>query len=97
MATYDVTKVRKEKAGTGNNAHEHIIGVIASSGTFSTNQQVVDSIKAGNTWQTSVPGEPKAKIKELRFCPHSACTHTPYLTTHPDHTTKNNLENLPRG
>ena len=45
MATYDVTKVRKEKVSD----HEHIIGVITSANVYQTNQQVVDSINGGNT------------------------------------------------
>lgn len=94
MATYDVVKVRKESAADG---HRHIIGVIVAGGAYSTNRTVVDSIKAGNTWQTSVAGEPKAKIKESNSCTRSGCSHKPYLTTAPDHSTKNNLENLPEG
>jgi hypothetical protein len=45
-------------------SHEHIIGVITDTGSFNTKQQVVNSINAGNDWRTSVPGEPKASIKE---------------------------------
>ena len=89
---YDVTKVRKEKS----EHHEHIIGVITSANIYYTNQEVVTSIKGGNTWQTSVPGEPKATIKEMAYCPHPACYHKPYLTTEADSSKKNNLENLPR-
>jgi hypothetical protein len=99
MATYYVTKVRKENStGTGGTPHEHIVGVITDSGVYYKNQQVADSIDAGNEWYTQVPGEPNAKIKKLARCSHaSGCSHKPYLTTEPDHTKKNNLENLPRG
>jgi hypothetical protein len=97
MATYDVTKVRKETVRTNNGTHEHIIGVLPTSGLYYSNAEVVSSIQSGNVWQTYVPGEPRARIKELRFCPQPGCLHSPYLTTHPDHSTKNNLENLPRG
>jgi|SRR5712664_1886863 len=97
MSTYDVTKVRKEKVTKNGSSHEHIIGVLPESGLFYSNQEVVNSINAGNHWRTSVTGEPKATIKEKHYCPNSTCTHKPYLTTDPDHTTKNNLENLPRG
>src|SRR6266850_59597 len=97
MATYDVTKVRKEKVTKDGKSHEHIIGVKTSADAYSPNQEVVNSMNSGSVWQTSVPGEPKARIREKRFCPHEKCLHAPYLTTEPDHTTKNNLENLPRG
>jgi hypothetical protein len=98
MAKYYVTKVHKEY-GTGKDGktHEHITGVFRDSGEFSTNQEVVDSIAAGNDWYTRVSGEPDAKIKPLGGCFISGCSHKPYLTTEPDHTTKNNLEALPRG
>lgn len=36
-------------------------------------------------------------IKVKGYCPQKVCYHKPYLTTAPDHTTKNNLESLPRG
>lgn len=97
MATYNVTKVRKEKVTIEGSSHEHIIGVVTDAGNYCTNKSVVDSINAGNTWQTSVPGEPKAKIREQTYCPKASCFHKPYLTTYPDHSEKNNLENLPRG
>jgi hypothetical protein len=96
MSTYYVTRVRKETT-TGKDAHEHIIGVVTNDNIYYTNLEVVNSIHAGNEWYTLVQGEPLAKIKELTYCPHAACYHKPYLTTHPDHTTRNNLENLPRG
>ncbi|XYH94656.1 DUF3892 domain-containing protein [Sorangium sp. So ce1128] len=98
MGTYYVTKVRKQtvtnKDGT---SHEHIVGVVTNIGIFYTNKAVVDSIDAGHDWYTEVDKEPRAKIKKLKSCSRSGCTHSPYLTTNPDHTTRNNLENLPRG
>jgi hypothetical protein len=93
MATYDVVAVRRENAKSG--PHRHIIGVCTSTGIYATNQQVVDSIRDGNVWQTSVPGEPKATIKSANTCWTGAgCPIYPYLTTLPDHSTKNNLEQL---
>ncbi|MFZ5479079.1 MAG: DUF3892 domain-containing protein [Myxococcota bacterium] len=97
MSSYYAKKVRKEKAGSGNNSHEHIVGVLTGDGVFHSNKAVTDSIDNGNDWYTEVSGEPKAKIRKVSYCPQSACLHSPYLTTHPDHTEKNNLENLPRG
>jgi hypothetical protein len=99
MAKYYVTKVRKETGtGTGGTTHKHIVGVITDSGALYKNQQVVDSIDAGNEWYTRVPGEPDAKITKLARCDRAAgCSHKPYLTTAPDHSKKNNLEALPEG
>lgn len=97
MSTYNVNKVRKQAAKTKSGSHEHIVGVLTTDGIFHSNADVVASIGRGNSWQTDVVGEPKAKITKRGFCPHSDCYHAPYITTAPDHTTKNNLENLPRG
>jgi hypothetical protein len=98
MSTYYVTRVRKESARVSSGAsHEHIIGVITNAGTYHTNKQVVDSLAVRNEWYTSVEGQPKAKIREMAYCPKTDCFHKPYLTTDPDHSTRNNLENLPAG
>lgn len=91
MATYTVTKVRKELADDG--SHRHIVGVCTSDGTYYTRRQVVDSINAGNTWKTSADGY-EATITTLRFCWRSSCLATPYIRTDPDSTKKDNLENL---
>jgi hypothetical protein len=96
MTTFYVKKVRKESVRSASGVHEHIIGVVTN-GSFYTNKQVVDSIEAKNDWFTDVEGQPKAKIRPLGYCPKSDCRHKPYLTTDPDHTTRNNLENLPTG
>ncbi len=97
MATY-LTKMRKETVrNNAGSSHEHIIGVITNPGAYYTNLDVVDSITALGDWYTSVEGQPKAKIRPLAYCPKADCYHKPYLTTDPDHTVKNNLENLPRG
>ncbi|WP_081427017.1 DUF3892 domain-containing protein [Sorangium cellulosum] len=98
MATYYVTKVRKQSVtNKDGSTHEHIIGVVTKIGIFYTNKEVVDSLDENNEWYTEVEKEPKAKINKKGYCPKSDCYHNPYLTTDPDHTTKNNLENLPRG
>ncbi|WP_437775941.1 DUF3892 domain-containing protein [Sorangium sp. So ce1097] len=98
MGTYYVTKVRKQAVASKDGAyHEHIVGVVTNLDIFYTNKEVSDSIDAGHDWYTAVDKEPRAKIKKLRFCSGSGCLHSPYLTTNPDHTTRNNLENLPRG
>ncbi|MEA2633787.1 MAG: hypothetical protein QOH92_554 [Chloroflexota bacterium] len=47
-----VTRVRKERSGTGGHEHEHIVGVCPELGGFKTNQQVVDSMASGEEWRT---------------------------------------------
>jgi hypothetical protein len=89
MATYTVTKVRKEQSA--DKTHEHIEGVCTSDGTHYTRQKVVDSIDAGNTWKTSADGY-EATIEKMEKCPK--CPAKPYIKTKPDSTKKDNLENL---
>jgi len=91
MATYVVTKVRKELSSDG--THRHIEGVCTTAGTHYTRRQVVDSIRAGNTWSTSADGY-TATIETIEFCPKTGCLATPYIKTKPDSTKKDNLENL---
>ena len=91
MASYTVTKVRKENSADG--THRHIEGVCTDAGTHYTRQQVVDSINAGNTWKTSADGY-SATIGVLSYCPKSNCLAKPYIKTKPDSTKKDNLENL---
>lgn len=93
MATYTVTKVRKERSSDG--THEHIEGVCTAAGTHYTRKEVVDSINAGNTWKTSADGY-EATIQTMTRCPKTNCSATPYVKTNPDSTKKDNLENLDR-
>ena len=87
-----VTHVRKELSADG--SHRHIEGVCTQEGTHYTRAEVVASINAGKVWRTSAGGT-SAVIKPLPYCPASDCNARPYITTAPDHTTINNLENLP--
>lgn len=93
MATFTVTHVRKETSADG--THEHIEGVCTDADVHYTRRQVVDSINAGNTWQTSAGGY-KAVIEPITYCPRTGCYATPYIRTNPDSTKKDNLENLDR-
>jgi len=95
MATYNVTKVRKE-APALNPSHEHIVGVLTDDGAFHTNREVAASIEAGDTWQTLVEGE-SAPIGVDPHCRHKWCMHAPYLSTTPSATLATDLEKLPRG
>ena len=88
MATFTVTKVRKESSA--DKTHEHIEGVCTTDGTHYTRQQVVDSIDSGNTWKTSADGY-EATIEKMKFCPKDKCLAQPYIKTKPDSTKKDNL------
>ena len=91
MATYTVTKVRKELSDDG--MHKHIEGVCTSGGTYYTRKEVVDSINEGNVWKTQADGY-EATIEAISYCPKSDCLAKPYIKTNPDSTKKDNLENL---
>lgn len=93
MATYTVTRVRKESSSDG--THEHIEGVCTVDWTHYTRAEVVESISTGNTWKTSADGY-EATITPIKYCPKPRCLATPYIRTNPDSTKKDNLENLDR-
>ena len=94
MATYTVTKVRKETSADG--THKHIEGVITDAGVHYTRKEVVDSMHNSNTWKTSAGGYSET-IQEITYCPKAACYASPYIKTKPDSTKLDNLENLPEG
>lgn len=87
------TKVRKELSADG--SHEHIEGVCTVYGTYCSRAYVAARIDVGDAWYSSTEGT-SARIRRIRRCPHEGCDASPYLTTAPDHTPANNLENLPR-
>lgn len=92
VATYTVTHVRKESSRDG--THRHIAGVRTSGGTYYTRGQVIESLRAGDTWKTSADGY-EAEIHEVDRCVHrSTCEASPYVATNPNSTKKDNLENL---
>lgn len=86
-----VTRVRKEATNDG---HRHIEGVCTTDGVHYTRAQVVDGINRGEDWHTYFGGQ-RAQIRPIRFCPRPACIAAPYITTRPDNSLDNNLENLP--
>ena len=87
-----VTHTRKEASADG--THEHVAGVCTTVGTYFTRAEVVSGIDRGETWLTSGGGS-TARIKKISYCPRTGCYLSPYITTAPDHTTANNLDNLP--
>lgn len=94
MATYIVTRVRKEYSADG--THRHIAGVVTDDDVHYTRQEVVDSIWAGNVWKTQAEGY-EAVIEPVPYCPQGICLAAPYLKTNPDSPGKDNLENLDQG
>jgi hypothetical protein len=94
MATYTVTRVRKE--WSSDRTHRHLEGVITDHGIHYARRAVVDSITAGNFWQTSADGY-SAKIHTIRYCRKPGCFATPYIETNLDSQWQDNLENLPEG
>lgn len=88
-----VTKVRKELSSDG--SHRHIEGACTVEGVHYTRRQVVDSIRAGNVWITRSPSGQTAVIRPIGYCPAYGCMATPYITTRPDNSKDDNLENLP--
>jgi hypothetical protein len=87
-----VTKVRKEQSSDG--THEHIASVCTSDSGNYTRSQVVAGIDAGQDWRTFGGGQ-YAVIHKVTYCQAPACYLSPYITTRPDHSTANNLDNLP--
>jgi hypothetical protein len=91
MATYTVTRVRKELSS--DKTHLHIEGVCTDANVHWMRKEVVDSIRAGHTWKTSAGGY-SATIEVIAHCPQAHCLAMPYIKTKPDTTLKDNLENL---
>ena len=70
MATYIVTRVRKELSADG--THRHIEGVFTDADVHYTRLEVVDSIWAGNVWKTQADGY-EAVIEAVPYCPQGIC------------------------
>jgi hypothetical protein len=87
-----VTKVRKERSSDG--THEHIAGVCLQDGAYRARVAVIAGLDAGQDWKT-FGGGTYAVIHKITYCKAAGCYLSPYITTAPDHTTPNNLDNLP--
>jgi hypothetical protein len=96
MASYKVTRVRKERPAL-NPDHEHLVGVLTGDGAYHTVQEVVASIERGDQWFTSLPGEQDAAILVEDSCRHGWCMHRPYLSSAGNDTLATDLEKMPRG
>jgi len=87
-----VNRVRKERSADG--THQHIAGVCTTEDGYYTRDLVVIGIDAGENWSTYGGGQ-YARIRKIANCQYPACRLSPYITTAPDHTTENNLDDLP--
>jgi hypothetical protein len=87
-----VNRVAKETSA--DRSHRHIAGVCTTDGNRYTRAAVVRGLRRGERWVTT-DGRTQAVIREIDYCPRYRCPATPYITTEPDSTTTNNLENLP--
>jgi Protein of unknown function (DUF3892) len=87
-----VTRTRKQVSSDG--THQHIEGVCTSDQRYYMRAQVVAGLERGEVWETDGGGG-RARIREISYCPHNGCYLGPYITTAPDHTSANNLDNLP--
>ena len=91
MADHIVIGVRR--ALSDDSTHRHIAEVCTAGPIHYTRQEVIDSIRDGDSWRTLAGGH-SAEIEIVVACPHDGCALSPYIATNPDSTTADNLENL---
>lgn len=91
MTEHLVIGVRK--ALSADATHRHISEVCTAGPIRYTRQEVIDSIREGDSWKTLADGH-RAEIGVVDCCPRDGCTLSPYIATDPDSTDKDNLENL---
>jgi Protein of unknown function (DUF3892) len=91
MSDHLVTGVRKTLSADA--THRHISDVCTQGAIRYTRQEVIDSIREGDSWRTLVDGD-SAEIHIVVACPWKGCGLSPYIATNPDSTKKDNLENL---
>jgi hypothetical protein len=94
VATFRIYRVRTERPYGA--AHEHIthVDISNTSGYALPRSTVLADLRkpSGDRYYT-LGGGARAEVIAAR-CPH--CTFRDYITTEPDHTTENNLLQLPR-
>jgi hypothetical protein len=72
--------------------HRHISELCTPGPIRYTRQEVIDSIRAGENWQTLVHAS-GAEIHIVKECPHEGCSLSPYIATDLKGT-KESLEDL---
>ncbi|HEV2944041.1 MAG TPA: DUF3892 domain-containing protein [Solirubrobacteraceae bacterium] len=94
MAEHLVIGVRK--VASDDATHRHISEVCTAGPIRYTRQEVIDSIRQGDSWKTLANAH-SAEIRIVDACPHDGCTLSPYIAANPDSTAIDNLENLAPG
>jgi Protein of unknown function (DUF3892) len=87
-----VTGTRKETSA--DRTHRHIVGVCLADGSYHSRAEVLTGLERGEAWTTRM-GASTGRITKIAFCPRSGCYLGPYMTTAPDATARNHLDNLP--
>jgi hypothetical protein len=87
---HQIVRVRKVSSFAGG-YHEHIGAVQLSTGQVLSVNDVIAAIRNGTGFYTMAGGS-QARV----YVPHCHRCRTPYITTSPDGTTANNLDNLPK-
>jgi hypothetical protein len=91
MTDHIVIGVRKTLSDDA--THRHISDLCTAGPIHYTRQEVIDSIREGDSWKTLADGH-SAEIHIVDACPHDGCSLAPYIATNPDSTASDNLENL---
>jgi hypothetical protein len=94
MTEHLVISVRK--ALSDDATHRHVSEVCTAGPIHYTRQEVIDSIRAGDSWKTLAEGN-RAEIHIVDRCSHEGCTLSQYIATNPDASNSDNLENLDSG
>ena len=94
---YLVRRVRRETVWVNGVAHEHLVGVVTSSGIYYANERVASSIAAADEWLVDARDAPGARIEVLNYCPAADCYHGPYLRAQANGSGRDTLESLPPG
>jgi hypothetical protein len=81
------------KALSADATHRHISEVCTAGPIHYPRHEVIDSIRAGDSWKILASGR-KTEIQIVDACPHPGCSLGPYLAADPDGGEADDLENL---
>jgi hypothetical protein len=91
MTDHIVIGVRK--ALSDDATHRHISELCTAGPIHYARQEVIDSIRDGDSWKTLADGH-RTEIRIADACPYRTCTLAPYVATIPDGSATDNLEEL---
>jgi hypothetical protein len=91
MVDYVATGVRKMLSGDA--THRHISDVCTQGAIRFTRQEVIDSIRSGDSWKTFADGH-AVEILLIDECPREGCSLSPYIVARADGATADNLDAL---